>query len=142
GAVDEEEVVTKIGPTAEARGARPTRGRVRRHRSVSRPDDANPRPDGGDRPRELVAEDRWHSRDHDRVTAPERLHVRATGQRRLDAEHHLAGPGLGNGRFLEPEVAGAVEDLRLHAPTSTKTLSASRRSIRPTASARRSSGSR
>ena len=162
GAVDEEEIVAEVRLAAPARRARPARRRVRGDRPVPGPHPTHARPDRGDRPRELVAEDGRHPRDHHGMAAPEGLHVRAAGQRGLDPEHHLTRARLRDRRVLEPEIAGAVEDLRSHRaprtparpgrprsdhwlpalPISTKTLSASRRSMRPTASARRSSGTR
>jgi hypothetical protein len=50
------------------------------------------------------------------MSAPERLQVGAVGQRHLDLDEHVTlGRWLGPWHVLEPEVAGAVEDQRLHA---------------------------
>ena len=48
------------------------------------------------------------------MTPVERLRVGAVGERDLDLDEHVAGPRLGPGDVLEPDVAGPVEDQRPH----------------------------
>src|SRR2546422_5304064 len=101
---------------------------------------ALPISDCRDGARELVAEHCGDFRNHDRVAATERLHVRAARQRGLDPEHQLAGLRLRHGQLLRAEVARPVEHHRPHGVT--YTLSASRRRIRSTPRSRSPSDTR
>ena len=86
-----------------------------------RGDDAAP----VDEPAELVAEARGRLREQQRMAAPVRLQVGAVGERDLDLDEHVARPRLGTRHLLDPQVAGRVEQRRLHGVKTT--LSASPR---------------
>ena len=48
------------------------------------------------------------------MPAPERLQVGAVGERDLDLHEHVARPGLRPRHVLDPQVAGRVQQRRLH----------------------------
>src|SRR5256885_414420 len=138
--VDEEQVLAEVRPSREAEAAVAARRRIRGHDPVALRETPHAGADGGDRPREFVAEDRGDPRDHHGMAAPQRLHVRAAGERGVDPQHELTRRGLGHGELLVAEVPRAVEDHRPHGVT--YTLSASRRRIRSTPRSSEPSGIR
>src|SRR3989441_4380893 len=136
GPVDEEQVLTQVGPTAETQRARTTGRGVGRHHAIPFAEIAHAGAHGGHGAGELVAEDGGQAGDHDRMPAPERLHVGAAGERGVDLDDDLAGSRRGPRQILVAEIAGAVEDDGPHGVT--YTLTASRRRMRSTPSPRRS----
>src|SRR5204863_331720 len=95
---------------------------------------------GSDGAGEFVAEHRRHLRNHHGVPAPKGFHVGPARQRGVDAQDDLARRRRRHRKVFTAQVAGPVEDHCSHGVT--YTFSASRRRIRSTPLARRSSGTR
>ena len=90
---------------APARRALPARRRVGRDHAT---------PGRRVHPAELVTERARRRAEQHRVSPVVRLRVGAVGERDLDLDEHVAGPRLGPGDVLEPDVARPVEDQCLH----------------------------
>ena len=142
-AVDEQEILAEVGASPPARWALPARSRVGRDHAVAFPDGLHPAADCHDTAGKLVPEDGGNPRNHHGMPATESFHVGAAGQRGLDLDQRLSGARSRHGDLLVPEIAGTVEDHGLHRGSPvTKTLTASRSTVRATPSARRERGRR
>ena len=140
GAVDEEQLLAEVGTAAQAEATPAARRRVGGDHVIALAEVTDPRPHRGHHPGQLVPEHRGDARDHDGMSAAERLDVRAARQRGRDLDHDLATPGLGPRQLFLAQIAGSVKDDGPHRVT--KTLRARWRCMRSTPSASRSSGRR
>src|SRR5207244_204503 len=71
----------------------------------------------------LVTEGRRRLARQQRVAAAKGLLVGAVGERHLDLHEHVAWAGLGSRHVLDPQVAGGVQERRLHGVKTTLSTS-------------------